>query len=125
MKTPEHCSPALPKNMNDCLGSRNEINHKILFEEKKKLNSFHFLRSSSESHLNTLVCDYHNDELNSVCLLVLGGFGGIPHSSSESNLNTLVCDYCYHEVNCVCRLVLGGFGGIPMCTKTMLLVVLS
>uniref|UniRef100_A0A2H1WCH0 SFRICE_026597 n=1 Tax=Spodoptera frugiperda TaxID=7108 RepID=A0A2H1WCH0_SPOFR len=36
MKTPEHLSPARPRDMNDCLGSRNETNQKMLLEEKKK-----------------------------------------------------------------------------------------
>ncbi|KAF9798226.1 hypothetical protein SFRURICE_010824, partial [Spodoptera frugiperda] len=37
MKTPQHRSPARPRDMNDCLGSRNKINQKILLEKKKTI----------------------------------------------------------------------------------------
>ncbi|KAH9634586.1 hypothetical protein HF086_006211 [Spodoptera exigua] len=44
--------------------------------------------SSSESNLNSLVCDYCYDEVNCVCLLVLGGFGGIPITYYQNPLLT-------------------------------------
>uniref|UniRef100_A0A2H1WLL7 SFRICE_009204 n=1 Tax=Spodoptera frugiperda TaxID=7108 RepID=A0A2H1WLL7_SPOFR len=47
MKTPEHCSP-------DCLGSRNEINQKILLEEKKK-----------KTIVSTFLCEFNaGDRMN-------------------------------------------------------------